>query len=222
MATEPSFGHVLKVSVILGRALSIQNSIRHDDGSTHNQYLERLRTLESVLNTFCYAASASGEGVGPTSLMQLWLKMLTQCSKISMLHPPGPSTLGLCHCLSSPSPGASPNRTDTECARAAMSAAGTFSQALKETLLALNNPFLLPMACTSVRMLTLLRNQMHGFDRERARGLISEILQVVDHIAIKFPGAAAKARETIMRRLNEFEHGTRGKSSSCYIGLDCE
>ncbi|KAL2752850.1 hypothetical protein ACRALDRAFT_1065865 [Sodiomyces alcalophilus JCM 7366] len=218
MATKPSFGHVLKVSVILGRALAIQNSIRHDDGSTHNQYLEKLRTLESVLNTLCYAASASDEGVGPTSLMQLWLKMLTQCSKISMLHPPGPSTLGLCNCLSSPSPGVSLNRTDTECVRAAISAAGTFSQALQETLLALNNPFLLPMACTSVRMLTLRRNQMHELDRERTRGLISEILKVVDHIAIKFPGAAAKAKETIMRRL----HGTRGSSLSCYIGLDCE
>lgn len=99
-----------------------------------------------------------------------------------------------------------------------MNAAGTFSQALKETLFALNNPFLLPMACTSVRMLTLQQNQMHEFDRERTRELISEILKVVDHIAIKFPGAAAKARETMMRRL----HGTRGNSLSCYIGLDCE
>ncbi|ROT39561.1 hypothetical protein SODALDRAFT_132559 [Sodiomyces alkalinus F11] len=222
MANKPSFGHVLKVSVILGRALAIQNSIHHGDTCTHDQHLEKLRTLESVLNTFSYAASASGEAVGPTSLMQLWLRMLTQSSKISMLHPPGPSTLGLCNCLSSPSPGVSPNRTDSRCVTAALSAAGAFSQALKETLLALNNPFLLPMACTSVRMLALLRNQMDESDRGHAREVIDEILRVVDHISIKFPGAAAKARETIRRRLNELEHGTREKASTCYVGLDCE
>lgn len=222
MATKPSFEHVLKVSVILGRALAIQNSIRHDDDSTHKQQLEKLRTLESVLNTFCYAASASSEGIGPTSLIQLWLKMLTQCSKILMLHPPGPSTLGLCNCLNSSSPTISPARTDTDCVRAALNAASTFSHSLKETLLALNNPFLLPMACTSVRMLTLERNQMHEFDRQRTREFISKILMVVDHIAIKFPSAAAIARETIMHRVNELEHGTRRNSMDCYVGLDCE
>lgn len=222
MANEPSFVHVLKVSVILGRALAIQNSIHHDDTYTRDQYLEKLRTLESILNTFSYAASASGEAVGPRSLMQLWLRMLTQSSKISMLHPPGPSTLGLCNCLSSPLPVVSSNRTDTPCVRAAMSAAATFSQALKGTLVALNNPFLLPMACTSVRMLALLRNQMHEPDRRHARQLISEIVKVVDHISVKFPGAAAKAQETIERRLSELEHGTRRSPSRCYIGLDCE
>lgn len=103
-----------------------------------------------------------------------------------------------------------------------MNAASTFSHAPKQTLFALNNPFLLPMACTSVRMLTLLRDQMHGFDRERSRGLIDEILRVVDHIANKSPGAAAKARETIMQRVNELEHGTRSISSGCYIAMDCE
>ena len=222
MATKPSFEHVLKVSVILGRALAIQNIVRHDDGSTHEQQMEKLRTLESVLDTFCYAASASGEDTGPASLIQLWLKMLTQCSKILMLHPPGSSTLGLCSCWNSSSPTVSPTKTDSECMRAAMNAASTFSHALKETLFALNNPFLLPMACTSVRMLTLQRNQMHGFDRRRTQGLIGEILRVVDHIAIKFPGAAAKARETIMLRVHELEHGTRGNSVGCYVGLDCE
>lgn len=103
-----------------------------------------------------------------------------------------------------------------------MNAASTFSHALKEIRLALNNPFLLPMACTSVRMLTRLRDQMHEFDRERTRGLIDEILMVVDHIANKFPGAAAKARETIMQRVNELEHGTRSNSSGCYVGMDYE
>lgn len=222
MVMKPSFEHVLKVSVILGRALAIQNSIRHDEEITEEQHLGKLRTLESVLNTFCYAASATGEATGPTtSLMRLWLRMLTQCSKLLMLHPPGPSTLGLCKCLETSSPGGSA-KIDTECVRAATSAAAAFSNALKGNLLALNNPFLLPVACTSARMLTLLRNQMHEADRERVRGLIDEILRVVDHIALKFPGAAAKARETIMQRVQEMEHGTRRNSLSCYIGLDCE
>ncbi|KAJ8112441.1 hypothetical protein OPT61_g5187 [Boeremia exigua] len=196
MTTRPSFEHVLKVSVILGRALTIQNSIRHEDDSTQ---LEKLRALESVLNPFCYAASASGECVGPTSLIQLWLKMLTQCSKIMMLHPPEPSTLGLCDCLSASSPTA-PTRTDTECARAAVAAAKTFSHALNETLLALNSPFLLPMACTSE--------------------FVSDTLRVVDHIAVKFPGIAAKARETIAQRMNGFEHGNlAGRSNGALSPL---
>lgn len=78
------------------------------------------------------------------------------------------------------------------------------------------------MACTSVRMLTQLQNQMSESNRGRARGLISEILEVVTHIEVKFPGAAAKAKETIMQRVNEVEHGTRRDSLSCYVGLDCE
>ncbi|KAM3453652.1 hypothetical protein NHJ6243_009082 [Beauveria neobassiana] len=220
MATQPSFGHVLKVSVILGRALAIQNSLHNDE--TQDQYLEKLRTLESVLNTFSYAASASGEAIGATSLMQLWLRTLTQSSKISILHPPGPSTLGLCDCLISPSPGVPRNRTDGRCVRAAMSAASTISQALQKTLVALNNPFLLPMACTSARMLALLRNQMHESDRGQARVAINEILDVVNYISIKFPGAEAKAQEAIKQRLHELEHGARENSSSCHIGIDCE
>jgi hypothetical protein len=222
MAAKPSFEHVLKVSVILGRALAIQNSVCHDDNSTDKQHLEKLRTLESVLNTFCYAALASGEGVGPTSLMHLWLRMLTQCTKILMHHPPGPSTLGLCDCLEPSSRSASPARGDTECVRAAMKAATTFSHALEETFYALNNPFLLPIACTCVRMITSLRNQMREVDREHIWGLVGEILRAVDHISAKFPGAAAKARETIVQRVNELEHGARRGSSSCYVGMDCE
>lgn len=219
MASHPTFVHVLKASVILGRALAIQNSLHYDNND--DQYLEKLRTLESVLNTFSYAASASGESFGLTSLMKLWLKMLTQSSKISILHPPGPSTFGLCSCLSCPSPDISLNRKDSQCVRAAMSAANTFSQALKETLIALNNPFLLPMACTSVRMLAMLRNQMNEEDRGRAWVAIHEILNVVDYISIKFPGAAANAQEAIKRRLNELENNTRENSSNSYIGLDC-
>ncbi|KAF1738189.1 hypothetical protein CRV24_000111 [Beauveria bassiana] len=220
MASQPSFGHILKVSVILGRALAIQNSLHNDE--TQDQYLEKLRTMESVLNTFSCAASASGEAVGATSLMQLWLRMLTQSSKISILHPSGPSTLGLCDCLISPSPGVSRNRTDGRCVRAAMSAAGTISQALQKTLVALNNPFLLPMACTSARMLALLRNQMHESDRGQARVAINEILDVVNYISIKFPGAGAKAQEAIKQRLYELEHGATEDSASCHIGIDCE
>ncbi|KAM3519355.1 hypothetical protein NHJ13051_007572 [Beauveria bassiana] len=220
MASQPSFGHILKVSVILGRALAIQNSLHNDE--TQDQYLGKLRTLESVLNTFSYAASASGEAVGATSLMQLWLRMLTQSSKISILHPPGPSTLGVCDCLISPSPDASRNRTDSRCVMAAMSVAGTISQALQKTLVALNNPFLLPMACTSARMLALLRNQMHESDRGQARVAINETLDVVNYISMKFPGAGAKAQEAIKQRLHELEHGARENSSSCHIGIDCE
>jgi hypothetical protein len=229
MAVHPSFEHVLKVAIILGRALCIQMEVEgtHTGAGTmspHEPGLEKLRALERVLDTFCWAASAAPTGGSSvSSVMQLWLKVLTRCTKMIMLHPPAPTPLRLCHCASADAEShslSSSTLAEPECVEAAMSAATAIAQALDKTVQGLHNPFLLPMACSAVRGLAQVQPHLAPSQRARTLALVNDILHVVEHVAVKYPGAAARAREAIEKRVDEFTHGPRPWVPSGLVGMD--